>query len=151
MRTGHGYQGRHREVVAWTMRTLYKQLVEYCCGSLSSSFVNTQLMFPLDIPTVRFTCSTTIEHQSSGYYNTTLNNYMYAIRSICQDQEKWTQFLFIFYYSIFRTQGQGQTCKHKKKKNNIIQCVQYMLALRHTHGSLEQARSTQHEPDIFSI
>ena len=47
-------------VVVWTMDTLYKQLVEYCCGSLSSSLVNTQLVFPLDIPTERFTCSVAI-------------------------------------------------------------------------------------------
>ena len=40
---------------------LYKQSVEYCYGSLSSSLVNTQLVFLLDISPVRFTCSDAIE------------------------------------------------------------------------------------------
>ena len=43
MRTGHGHQGRMHSrcvVVAQTMNTQYKQPVEYCCGSLSSSLVN---------------------------------------------------------------------------------------------------------------
>ena len=43
MRTGYGHQGRTHSrcvVIAQTMRTLYKQSVEYCCGSLSSSLVN---------------------------------------------------------------------------------------------------------------
>ena len=60
IRTGHGHQDRCREVIAQTMKTLYKQSVEYCCSSLLSSLVNTQLMFLLDIPTERFTCSTAI-------------------------------------------------------------------------------------------
>ena len=47
-------------VVVWTRVSLYKQLVEYCCGSLSSSLVNTQLVFPLDISTERFTYSNAI-------------------------------------------------------------------------------------------
>ena len=56
MRTGHGHQGRYREVVAQTMRTLYKQLVEYCCGSLSSSLVNTQLVFSTRYPNCEIYC-----------------------------------------------------------------------------------------------
>ena len=56
--------------------TLYKQLVEYCCGFLLSSLVNTQLMFPLDILTVRFTCNVTIGHWSSGCYNRNDNTSM---------------------------------------------------------------------------
>ena len=31
--------------------------------------MNTQLVFPLNIPTVRFTCSVAIEHWSSGCHN----------------------------------------------------------------------------------
>ena len=69
MKTGHGHQGRCREVVAWTMDKIYKQLVEYCCSSLSSSLVNIQLVFPLDIPTERFTTCATIGCQSSGCHN----------------------------------------------------------------------------------
>ena len=51
MRTGYGYQGRMHSkciVVAQTMNSLYKQLVEYYCSSLLSSLVN----FPLDIVVV---------------------------------------------------------------------------------------------------
>ena len=43
MRIEYRYQNRTHSryvVVAWTMDSLYKQLVEYCCGSLSSSLVN---------------------------------------------------------------------------------------------------------------
>ena len=39
----HGLQGRMHSrciVIAQTMKTSYKQLVEYCCSSLSSSLVN---------------------------------------------------------------------------------------------------------------
>ena len=48
---------------------LYKQSVEYCCGSLLSSLVNTQLMFLLDIHPKRFIICTFIGHWSSGCHN----------------------------------------------------------------------------------
>jgi len=57
-------------------KTLYKWLVEYCCGSLSSSLVNTQLVFPLDISPMRFTYCATIRHWSSGCHNKHLNEWI---------------------------------------------------------------------------
>ena len=70
IQASYNNQGRHREIVAWTMRTLYKQLVEYYCSSLSSSLVNTQLVFSLDICPLRFIAYATIGHQSSSCHNT---------------------------------------------------------------------------------
>ena len=52
MRTGHGHQGRMCSgsgVIAWTIDTLYKQLVKYCCGSLLSSLVNYTTCVPHQI------------------------------------------------------------------------------------------------------
>ena len=60
-------------VIAWTMDILYKQLVEYCCGSLSSSLVNYTTCVPYQISALRFTCSDAIEHWSSGCHN----NYLF--------------------------------------------------------------------------
>ena len=43
-------------VVAWIMDSLYKQLVKYCCGSLLSSLVNTQLVFSTRYPPFEIYC-----------------------------------------------------------------------------------------------
>ena len=40
------------------------------CGSLSSSLMNIQLIFPLDIPTKKFIVCAFIGHWSSGCHNT---------------------------------------------------------------------------------
>ena len=72
IRTEHGHQGRIHSrciVIAQTMDSLYKQLVEYCCSSLSSSLVNYTTHIPHQISTLKFTCSAVIGHWSSGCYN----------------------------------------------------------------------------------
>ena len=69
MRIGHGHQGRIMHSHSTDKGHLYKQLVEYCCGSLSSSLVNIQLMFLLDIHPKRFIDCAAIRYQSSGCHN----------------------------------------------------------------------------------
>ena len=69
MRTEYEYQDRMIHSHSMDHGYLYKQLVEYCCGFLLSSLVNTQLMFLLDIPSVRFMACAAIGHQSSDCHN----------------------------------------------------------------------------------
>ena len=59
-------------VIVWTMDNLYKQLVEYCCGFLSSSLVNYTTCIPYQISALRFTCSAAIGHWSSDCYNNSI-------------------------------------------------------------------------------
>ena len=59
MRTEHEHQGKMCSgsgVIAWTMDTLYKQSVEYCCGSLSSSLVNYTTHVPHQISAFEIYC-----------------------------------------------------------------------------------------------
>ena len=72
MRTGHRYQGRMHSrcvVIAQTMDKLYKQSVEYYCGSLSSFLMNYTTYIPHQISALRFTCSAAIRHWSNGCHN----------------------------------------------------------------------------------
>ena len=54
--------------------------------------------------------------------------------------------LFSFFFLEFRVRVLTPNTRRKAEKDNVIQCVHHMLALRHTHGSLGQAKNTQHRP-----
>ena len=72
IRTGHGHQGRIHSrciVIAQTKDSLYKQSVEYCCGSLSSSLVNYTTHVLHQISTLRFIACAAIGHWSSSCHN----------------------------------------------------------------------------------
>ena len=83
-------------VIVQTINTLYKQQVEYCCGSLLSSLMNTQLVSPLDISSVRFTCCAAIGHWSSSYHNTGPNKLTWShIKKIIRSKECIIRFIDI--------------------------------------------------------
>ena len=66
---------------------------------------------------------------------------------------------FILFFDLFfdflfleqRVRVKPINTRRKAWKDNIVQCVQHMLALRCTHGYLGQDRSTQHRPGAPSI
>ena len=154
MRTEHGHQGRTMHSHSIDHGTLYKQLVEYCCGSLSSSLVNTQLMFPLDIPTERFIVCAFIRHWSSVKI---VNGGLYFILFF---HFILLYFSFVFFYFQNNSgQGLSVTLSHQSQidgvvtrlimrlgrrkqkileQSDIIQHGQHMLASCYTHGHLGQ-------------
>ena len=56
MRTGHGHQDKTVHSRSTDQGQIYKQSVEYCCGSLLSSLVNYTTYIPHQISALRFTC-----------------------------------------------------------------------------------------------
>jgi len=47
------------------------------------------------------------------------------------------QFIFLFLFLELRVKVKPANTRRKVWKDNIIQCIQHILALRHTYGSLE--------------
>ena len=83
--------------------------------------------------------------------------YMYLDIIVKIEKSRLSFFLFFFlififfliYFPFFYFQNLGLglkpiNIKRKVWKNNVVQCIQYMLTLRHIHSSLEQAKKTQH-------